>query len=106
MDKEMVEKIRSWFAMPKGMEAIGSLNAAEEIGKILHEAGYRLDPYPNGKSKDELIKRIEELEAERDRARLLLHEVIITSVILDQKSNEKTVEAIDRFLTETSLVKP
>lgn len=42
---------------------------AQDIAQYLFEAGYRLDPYPNGKSKDELIKRIEAVEAERDRTR-------------------------------------
>jgi len=45
-----------------------------EVTNCVYNIGYRLDPYPNGKSKGELIARIEELEAERDRARNLLHD--------------------------------
>jgi len=77
--------------------------AAGHIATSLVNAGYRLDPYPNGKSKDELIKRIEELEAERDRARLLLHSVH-SRIKQDANLLPGLGEDISRFLTETSLV--
>ena len=48
------------------------LSMSDWIAEVLVENGYRLDPYPNGKSKDELIARIETVEAERNKTRNLL----------------------------------
>lgn len=62
------------------------------------DAGYRLDPHPNGKSKDELIARVEELEGQLARARNLLHTAKNYFPVQDRG-------VIDRFLTETSKVK-
>jgi hypothetical protein len=82
----------------------------KDIAKKLHAAGYRLDPYPNGKSKDELIKRIEMVEAERDRARNLLRETDLLlrkrcsvpgQTILSQ-SEESRIDMNRAFLAETS----
>lgn len=67
--------------------------------RAIYDAGYRLDPYPNGKTKDELIKRIEELEAERDKARVLLYNVRNLNQVPGSVAKE-----IDGFLTKTSLV--
>jgi hypothetical protein len=66
----------------------------------ISSAGYRLDPYPNGKSKGELIKRIEELESERDRARNLLR-----SCVKMGYPAPSTVDEVNSFLAETSTVK-
>lgn len=78
--------------------------------QALFEAGYRLDPYPNGKSKGELIARIEELEAERDKTRNLLRSLL---AVHDKLAEYRFGEPLDHwiqaknariFLTETSLV--
>jgi len=78
---------------------------ASFITDSLFEAGYRLDPYPNGKSKGELVKRIEELEAERDRARNLLHQSVIALTIMDKTVGQGLKSLINTFLAETSTVK-
>lgn len=75
-------------------------------------AGYRIDPYPNGKTKDELIARIEVVEAERDRARNLLREEHakyikeVFSVTMDRHRDVRVDCPVCAFLTGTPLVKP
>lgn len=80
---------------------------AKGIAEVLWDAGYRLDPYPNGKSKDELIARIEEVEAERDRAfvdasncRMMLERAAKRLMSFGADSADLLA-----FLTETSTVK-
>ncbi len=80
------------------------------------EAGYRLDPYPNGKSKPELIARIEALEAERDRTRFFLkqsHDDMIVATFPGLTMKDKREDhlktcpncQICAFMAETSTVK-
>jgi len=79
------------------------------IAKAVFEAGYRLDPYPNGKSKDELIKRIEELEAERDRARNLLRGLHDSTLKADpwlRGKHDMVGCPVCTFLDETNTVIP
>ena len=64
------------------------------IARALWEANYRLDPYPNGKSKPELIARIEALEAELDKGKSLMRMAI--GISTDTNLTEKIV----RFLAE------
>ncbi len=100
--------------------------AARHIATALVNAGYRLDPYPNGKSKDELIARIETVEAERDKTRNLLrdehykeitahgpHGTLIggrshlPSDLWDRHTNPMGPRCpVCTFLAETSSVKP
>ena len=75
-----------------------------DMAVAVWDAGYRLDPYPNGKSKPELIAIIEAKQAELDRARVFLFQVIQESRI--GKLGENTIDEISSFLTETSTVKP
>lgn len=53
--------------------AESNIEWATDIAQRLHDAGYRLDPYPNGKSKVELVNRIEELEADKVKLSLALY---------------------------------
>jgi len=69
MDENMVELIREWANGDDFME----VSQAGGLAQRLYDAGYRLDPYPNGKSKDELIKRIEELEADKVKLSIALY---------------------------------
>lgn len=87
---EQVDQLVKELEQDEG--SFGSMRIALQ----LFRAGYRLDPYPNGKSKPELIARIEALEAERDRARELLRKATRQNVAVDA----------ERFLAETSTVKP
>jgi hypothetical protein len=84
-----------------------SVYQAGTIRDALVKAGYRLDPYPNGKSKPELIAIIEAKQAELDRARVFLHEV--KRVYLDENGGSMIArcdltERLTAFLTETSTV--
>jgi len=98
-----------------------SSNCLDELGLAirLHAAGYRLDPYPNGTSKDELIARIETVEAERDKTRNLLrkeHEWYVKEAVATENGTmEEAMEwhrrrkptcSVCAFLAETSTVKP
>lgn len=87
------------------------------IARALWEDGYRLDPYPNGKSKPELIARIESLEAERDRTRFFLkqsHDDMIVATFPGLTMKDKREDhlktcpkcQICAFMAETSTVKP
>lgn len=86
------------------------------ISKAVFDAGYRLDPYPNGKSKPELIARIEAVEAERDKTRNLLREehtklqvrgmLIRTEDALTRHKKFSPDCPVCTFLAETSSVKP
>ena len=78
--------------------------AAGHIATSLVNAGYRLDPYPDGKSKDELIKRIEELDPPPPPARGLLHSVH-SRIKQDATLLPGLGEDISRFLADTSTVK-
>lgn len=84
---------------------------AMKIALQLFKAGYRLDPYPNGKSKPELIARIEAVEAERDKTRNLLraeHEKWVAECfgIKMEKHYELDSDCpVCTFLAETSSVK-
>lgn len=69
------------------------------IAASLWEQGYRLDPYPNGKSKDELLQIIEAREAELARARELLY------VAKEPVFSASTRSKVEAFLAETSGVK-
>lgn len=92
-------------------------NCLDDLGLAIRltNAGYRLDPYPNGKSKDELIARIETVEAERDKTRYLLrreHDFTICKGNLPLLAGyRKRHEELDpdcptcAFLAETSTVK-
>lgn len=77
----------------------------------LWAAGYRLDPYPNGKSKAELIARIEALEAERDKTRNLFrkeHEKWVResfSISMEKHYELDPHCPVCNFLAETSTVK-
>jgi hypothetical protein len=86
---------------------------------VLWSSGYRLDPYPNGTSKDELIARIETVEAERDKTRNLLrkeHEWYVKEAVATENGTmEEAMEwhrrrkptcSVCAFLAETSTVKP
>lgn len=81
-----------------GWETSDAVMAKLCAGK-LHDAGYRLDPYPNGKSKGELIARIEELEDMLNSARNFLHCVGIST-------DPAIISAINKFLDKTITVKP
>lgn len=81
------------------------------LAKRLEGAGYRLDPYPNGKSKPELIARIKAVEAERDKTRNLLrneHGKVVAgqgqSWAIHLLSDPDC--PVCTFLAETSSVKP
>jgi len=74
-DDEMTDEIRIMGQHIKEQWPHLFEASAQILAKHLLEVGYRLDPYPNGKSKGELIARIEELEAERDKTKNLLREV-------------------------------
>jgi hypothetical protein len=102
---------------------IGNNNGLIQAAEKLWAAGYRLDPYPNGKSKGELIARIETVEAERDKTRNLLTDLLAESNKRHEKDNEdasyhgsrhdatsclvciRNAKA-ETFLAETSSVKP
>lgn len=88
-----------------------------DIGQSLYTMGYRLDPYLNGKSKVELISRIESLEAERDKTRNLLRAEHDKSILLcfpglgpeeKRKNHSKLFQdcPVCTFFAETSTVKP
>lgn len=95
----------------------------EDVAKALYASGYRYDPYPNGKTKGQLIARIEELDAERDKTRGIATDLLSES----KKRHEKDIEdanyhgsrhdatrcmvcirnaKAEVYLYETSLVKP
>ena len=79
------------------------------------EAGYRLDPMPNGKSKPELIAIIEAKQAELDRARVLLRTILNRpeskgylkhlNMDIGTATPDRVFLDADKFLTETSTVK-
>lgn len=88
------------------------------IARAVWAAGYRLDPYPNGKSKPELIARIEAVEAERDKTRNLLraeHDKVMKATYANSRMEDDTYEKwtschaascpVCTFLAETSSVK-
>jgi len=58
---------------------------------------------PEKKSKDELIKRIDALEADRDKARGLLYEVVMPKIAIQLDSH--LLSCVNVFLAETSTVK-
>jgi len=109
--RELQDVIDGW----DGSWNLCPLPALDDLCNRLIQYGYRLDPYPNGKSKVELIARIEALEAERDKARGLLrdlsanlgdlgyylqdHKAINLKKIADNVANAMV------FLAETSTVK-
>lgn len=79
-----------------------------DVADRLIDAGYRLDPYPNGKSKGELIARIEELEGELARARNLLREEHNVTCP-DHRHNPLALNTgcdVCALMLETSTVKP
>jgi hypothetical protein len=49
--------------------------SVQGLAKHLYDKGYRLDPYPNGKSKDELLAIIDAKEEKLARARNLLRDL-------------------------------
>ena len=63
------------------------------------EAGYRLEPYPNGKSKDQLMAQTSAVQANLDRASILLHEVY-TLTFKGKPITMETASAIAAFLKE------
>lgn len=65
----------------------------------LNEAGYRLDPYPNGKTKDQLMAQTAAVQANLDRASILLHG-ICTSIHRGEKIDEGHANTIAVFLKE------
>jgi len=73
------------------------------IALRLYNAGYRLDPYPNGKSKGELLAIIEAKEAELARARNLLYKAVSPHIAVQLDSD--LLADVNVFLAETSTVK-
>ncbi len=89
----------------------GNMNHEQEAHTLetfvslrVYAAGYRLDPYPNGKSKDELIARIEAVEAERDKTRNLLMEEHYRKTSHGVTADDGCRVCI--FLADTFTVKP
>jgi len=68
----------------------------------------RLDPYPNGKSKDELFALIQAKDKELAKSRILLRKfhdgVLMADAYLRGKHDQKTCP-VCTFLAETSTVK-
>jgi len=94
MDYDLEELIDSWA------DRMG-VGATTGLADKIYDAGYRLDPYPNGKSKGELIARIEELEGERDKMRNVLFDIEgMAGLPID------IGVFINKYLTKTSTVKP
>lgn len=85
----------------------GGFNSAEAV----FSAGYRLDPYPNGKTKDQFIDIIANLSANLDKARNFLtveHLARINETfgITTERHRELRPDcAVCAFLEETSGVK-
>lgn len=81
------------------------------VAEALYEVGYRLDPYPNGKSKDQFIEIIGNLSASLDKARNFLtiaHAARINEtfgITMERHRELKPDCAVCQFLDETSLVK-
>jgi len=87
--------------------------SAKSAVKAILDAGYRLDPYPNGKSKGELMAIIEAKDAELARARNMLRDTDHLlrrrcspphGAILSQ-AEESQIDTNRSFLAETSTVK-
>lgn len=80
-------------------------------GDVLFSAGYRIDPYPNGKTKDQFIDIIATMSANLDKARNFLnveHLARINEVfgITAERHHELRPECpVCKFLEETSGVK-
>jgi len=115
MDKDMVKIIDIW-EWDDSPQPVG-YKPNELLAQRLFDAGYRLDPYPNGKSKPELIARIEALEEERDKTRNLLsqeHESVFRlmndmpyhtgAMRIHREGNHSC--PVCTFLAATSTVKP
>ena len=93
-------------------EFVRSLRTSVDgVADSLWNAGYRLDPYPNGKSKDEFIEIIGNLSASLDKARNFLtiaHAARINEtfgITMERHRELKPDCAVCKFLDETSLVK-
>lgn len=80
-------------------------------GETLFSAGYRLDPYPNGKTKDEFIDIIANMSANLDKARNFLtveHLARINEtfgITMERHRELRPDCAVCAFLEETSGVK-
>lgn len=74
-----------------------------DVGQALYKMGYRLDPYPNGKSKNELIDTIARESHKLDKARVLLHEITMKKAAMACLPEQLALN-VERFLAETSLV--
>jgi hypothetical protein len=106
-------------ALAKELEQDEGTFRAMRIALHHFKVGYRLDYYPNGKSKDELIANIEAVEAERDKARNLLraeHSHHVYTIYIGEVDNSDEAMSMHKkrkpqcsicaFIAETSLVKP
>jgi hypothetical protein len=83
-----------------------SYEKADWIARRLYDdANYRPDPYPNGKSKPELLSMVDARDTDLTKARLLLREAVIALTVLDKYASQKTVAAIETFLAETNPIK-
>jgi len=86
---------------------------AKGIAEVLWGTGYRLDPYPNGKSKGELLAIIDAKEAELARARVEASNLRMGLERVDRIarqyiSNDAAQEirrVSGKYLAETSTVK-
>jgi hypothetical protein len=105
MDEKLANKIDEitdrWYRNEDYCQKRHTINTF--IALKLEENGYRLDHYPNGKSKGELLEIIDAKEAELARARNLLYKCVSTESML--QLDYSAVEEIDTFLAETSTVK-
>jgi len=98
MEKELLTLISG--------KCISDESAKSAVKEIL-DAGYRLDPYPNGKSKGELIARVVELEGQLLGTRELLrqeHSRHFRGIWLKHMANDPDCN-VCTFLAETSTVK-
>lgn len=81
------------------------------VAQTLWEMGYRKDPYPNGKSKGELIEIVETVQGQLAKARNLLraeHEHYIKGmfgITMEKHQELKPDCPVCKFLADTSTVK-
>jgi len=96
---QLISLVEQWYDDDETLDNL--------VGRLI-QYGYRLDPYPNGKSKGELLSIIDAKESELARARNLLHKV--KRVYIDERGGSmiarcSLTDKVTTFLAETSTVK-
>lgn len=82
-----------------------------DVAEHLFNKGYRLDPYPNGKTKDQFIDIIATMSANLDKARNFLHVEHLArinevfGITMDRHRELRPECPVCKFLEETSGVK-